>query len=229
MPVEPVISGIKADDCADVLALFPGCEFVGLDFESARLRDSAGDVPVQIGMMGTSRGAIDWTSVWATYLQPPAPVHPGPGLRDPQLLLSAPELLQCWPELRRHLAGRILLAHGAGTEKRFLRAFPGHGFGPWIDTLRLARAVLPSAPSHALGPLCAHLGVEETLRQRSFPGDWHDALFDAAACLLLFFALVKQAGVGVAHGGEDLLDLLARPELRDYFKVRRIRSACGEG
>ena len=53
-------------------------------------------------------------------------------------------MVDLWPPIRDRLAGAAVVAHGAGTEKRFLRAFPYHGFSPWIDTLRLARKVLPN-------------------------------------------------------------------------------------
>ena len=215
----PVEAGAES---AGVGEFFATWEFAALDFESARLRQERGDVPVQIGLVCSRGSEPDWISAWSSYLQPPGPVLPGPGLRDEALLRDAPPLLACWPELRQRLSGRILLAHGAGTEKRFLRAFPGHGFGPWIDTLRLARAVLPGAESHSLGALCAHLGVDDQLRQRNFPGQWHDALFDAAACLLLFFALVKEGCPDTSeNAAASLLELCARPDLRAYFQARR--------
>lgn len=227
-PAGTIGSAIGEATAAD---FFPGCELVALDFESARLRHERGDVPVQIGLVGTRDGELDWASAWSSYLHPPGPVMPGPGLRDEALLRDSPTLLDCWPELRDRLGGRILLAHGAGTEKRFLRAFPGHGFGPWIDTLRLSRAVWPGASSHSLGDLCSHLGVTETLRQRNFPGDWHDALFDAAACLLLFFSLLRTirmtdpeggpTGSASASASAHVLELISRPDLRPYFKNRR--------
>jgi DNA polymerase-3 subunit epsilon len=85
----------------------------------------------------------------------------------------------------------VVVAHGRGTEKRFLRAFPGHGFGPWVDTLVLARAVWPGLPSHALQTLCEAAGVDGSIRQLVPDRDWHDALFDAAASLLLLRHIVR--------------------------------------
>ena len=83
------------------------------------------------------------------------------------------------------------MAHGKGTEKRFLRAVPGHGFGPWIDTLLLARAAWPDLPSHSLGGLCEAHGLTATI-QVLVPGkSWHDALFDAVASLALLAHLIE--------------------------------------
>ena len=109
----------------------------------------------------------------------------------PEDLADAPSLLLLWPEFKKRLAGAIVVAHGKGTEKRFLRAFPGHGFGPWIDTLLLARAAWPDLPSHSLGGLCEANGLTTTI-QVLVPGkSWHDALFDAVASLALLAHLIE--------------------------------------
>jgi DNA polymerase-3 subunit epsilon len=56
-----------------------------------------------------------------------------------------------WPEFKSRLSGAVVVAHGAGTEKRFLRACPLHGFGPWLDTLALSRAALPGLDYQLIG------------------------------------------------------------------------------
>jgi len=193
----------------------PTRDFAAIDFEFARLRNGGGEVPVQIGILNTSGGIPDPSSLFTSYLRPPADVFPGPGLRDPGILQNAPDFLSLWPQINTRLRGRILLAHGTGTEKRFLRAFPGHGFGPWIDTLWLARALLPTSPSHSLGDLCGLFKLEEAITQVAGAGAWHDALYDATACLLLFFKLIGEAGVSPSS---ELL--LHPPDLREYFHRR---------
>lgn len=187
--------------------------YAAIDFESARLREGGGDAPVEIGIVRIVNGQIVAELSWRSFLLPPGPVYPGPGLRDPAALREAPTLLSLWPRVRDSLRGCTLLAHGAGTEKRFLRAFPGHGFGPWIDTLRLSRAMLPSAPSHALGDLCHALALEETLRLHGFSGAWHEAYFDAAASWFLFAHLVERAGLTEPEA-------LQMPDLAAYFAAR---------
>ncbi len=105
---------------------------------------------------------------------------------------GAPSLLSLWPEIESRLRGRPVVAHGAGTEKRFLRAFPLHGFSPWIDTLPLARAAFPGLPDHGLETVCAEAGVVDELRVLLPRLDWHDALFDALGCLLLARKLLEK-------------------------------------
>ena len=113
------------------------------------------------------------------------------GISD-KALVDAPNLLQLYPTLRDHLGDRPLVAHAHGTEKRFLASLPGHSFGPWIDTLQLARKIYPEAESHKLGRLSDVLGVTPALNSLVPDRDWHDALFDAAASLLILFHLIEK-------------------------------------
>lgn len=104
-------------------------------------------------------------------------------------LHDAPPLLSLWPTIKKSLSSGPVVAHGHGTEKRFLRAFPGHSFGPWIDTLQLARCAWPHLASHSLGELCSSLdlndfGLHAPNRQ------WHDALYDSLASLALLKHLI---------------------------------------
>lgn len=191
-------------------------KFAAIDFEFARLKNGGAEVPVQIGIVAQGCGTECSAEIFTSYLRPPGEVCPGPGLRNAAVLRDAPAFLALWPQMHAILRGRVLLAHGAGTEKRFLRAFPGHGFGPWIDTLPMSRAIFPDASSHSLGALCTMLGVNDSL-ERDFPNlDWHDALYDAAACLRLFFALMQKAGLSPE---DDVI--LRSPDLRTYFRSRR--------
>lgn len=177
------------------------CRFTAIDFESAGAARGRTDVPVQVGLAGWSAfGRHGGTFV--SYLAADVPilwtarkVH---GIRDEDLA-GAPTLLELWPELKSRLSGAAVVAHGKGTEKRFLRSFPGHGFGPWVDTLLLARAAWPEMPDHSLSALCDALGLSSAV-QSMLPGRrWHDALYDAVASLVLLEHLV------------DAFDLSARP------------------
>ncbi len=162
--------------------------WAALDFESAGVAPGRTDEPVQVGIVGWTGADAAGAESFRSYIASPAritrearAVH---GIREADLA-GAPSMVALWPEFRRRLAGRVIVAHGAGTERRFLRAFPLHGFGPWLDTLALSRAVWPDLPDHALGTIAASLGLEAAIRA-ACPGlDWHDALFDATACAVL--------------------------------------------
>jgi DNA polymerase-3 subunit epsilon len=169
------------------------CRFTAIDFESAGAASGMTDTPVQIGLMSWSVD-IGHSDAFVSHLYTDQPIRwsarkvHGIGPDD---LASAPTLLSLWPELKKRLVGAVVVAHGKGTEKRFLRAFPGHGFGPWIDTLLLARAAWPDLPDHSLGTICDQLGLSDKVRTLVPEKSWHDALFDAAASLVVLAHLIN--------------------------------------
>jgi DNA polymerase-3 subunit epsilon len=120
--------------------------FAAIDFESAGIRRGSTEVPVQIGIalmhqleISENFGSFLFTEepiTWAAQK-----VH---GIRAKDLA-GAPRLPELWPKIHHLLHDRWLVAHGSATERRFLRAFPFHGFGPgWIS---LSRAVWPEKNS----------------------------------------------------------------------------------
>ncbi len=176
-----------------LMPLVRQCRFTAIDFESAGAARGRTDSPVQLGLASWS-AEIGHFDPFVSYLHTDQPIQwaarkiHGIG---PEQLADAPSLLSLWPDLKKRLAGAVVVAHGKGTEKRFLRAFPGHGFGPWVDTLLIARAAWPDLPDHSLGALCGSHGLTADI-QALVPGkSWHDALFDAVASLALLAFLIK--------------------------------------
>lgn len=198
------------------------CGFAAVDFESAGALRGHTDVPVQIGLAvmdaGSAGSAIPADGFLRSFLCAARPiawcarkVH---GITDADIG-GAPPLLSLWTPIAGRLAGRCPVAHGAGTERRFLRAFPLHGFGPWVDTLKLAHAAFPDARSHALGALVESLGLKPEL-DGLCPGlRWHDALYDAAASLVLLRHLIRAGGLGDAP-----LETLVHPDRAAYYRRR---------
>ena len=180
--------------------------FAALDFESAGERADEAGVPVQIGIAWMDGLSPLPDSFYRSYLKIECPVtwsaqriH---GISTDHLK-DAPDLLSLWPEIRARLGARWIVAHGSGTEKRFLRAFPLHGFGPWVDTLALSRKILPGRSSYALSDLAGALGLEESARVLLPDFRWHEALSDSLASLLLLRKLIELAGIG-EHPAEVL-------------------------
>ena len=170
--------------------------FAALDFESAGERANEAGVPVQIGIAWMQDLTLVPGSFYRSYLKSERPVtwnaqrmH---GISDADLK-DAPDLLSLWPELKGRLEKRFIVAHGAGTEKRYLRAFPMHGFGPWVDTLNLSRRILPGRTSYALSDLADEFSLEEQARVLLPDFRWHEALSDALASLLLLRKLIEIA------------------------------------
>jgi DNA polymerase III subunit epsilon len=190
--------------------------FVALDFESAGAVRGATDEPVQIAW-GAMRGAeIDPSTFFASYLRVDRPitwaaqrVH---GITRSHLA-DAPALNDLWPQLRAAMQGRVLVAHGAGTEKRFLRAFPFHGFARWVDTLALTRAVYPQFGDYSLGPILDRLALVSELDELCPGLCWHHALYDSVACLVFLRHLLRQPHLAAAP-----VEWFLHPDTSDYYK-----------
>lgn len=194
-------------------------EFAAIDFESAGNMPGQTDVPVQVGIACMGGGLdIREDSFFRSYVAPgrdvtwtASKVH---GITTSDLD-GAPPLLGLWPEIRTRLRGKVVVAHSAATEKRFLRAFPMHGFKTWIDSLRVARAAYPDAPDHSLGGLVSYLGLESKVGTFCPDLKWHDALYDAVASLVLLRHIVMES-----HSADRPISLLIQPNLEDYYRLR---------
>lgn len=193
--------------------------FAAIDFESAGAVRGATDQPVQVGIaVWTFERGI--TDSFVSYLQANGPVQwtarKVHGISDADLT-DAPTLLSLWPEFRDRLRGAVVVAHGRGTEKRFLRSFPGHGFGPWADTLQIARAVWPQAKSHTLSSLGHMVGIEEEIRSIVPGRGWHDALFDSVASLLVLSHVIREHSLA-----ESPVELLLSPNTSEWHRLRHV-------
>ena len=185
-------------------------EFASIDFESTGHREGIGDEPIQVGIAVMKGFEINENSFFSSYIKPSndlqitsrsQSVH---RIKNEQLEKS-PVLFELWPKINELLSKRVVVAHGAGTEKRFLRSFPMHGFDIWIDTLQLAKKVLPESTDYSLGALIHEIGANEDLKTICPELDWHDALFDAVASLFLLKELLLKAEGRLAY--QDLLKL----------------------
>ena len=172
--------------------------WAAIDFEGTGADPGHSDEAVQVGIALLNPGQQEPENFFRSFVRAESRVTRSASAvhritdRD---LENAPSLPLLWPEIKSRLSGAVVIAHGAGTEKRFLRAFPMHGFGPWIDTLALARAVLPALDDHSLSSVAAEVGVVDLIRS-SCPGlDWHDALFDAVASLLVAQRIITRSGL----------------------------------
>ena len=185
-------------------------EFASIDFESTGHREGIGDEPIQVGIAVMKGFEINENSFFRSYIKPSndhqitSRSHSVHRIKNEQLEKS-PVLFELWPKINELLSKRVVVAHGAGTEKRFLRSFPMHGFDIWIDTLQLAKKVLPESTDYSLGALIQDIGAHEDLKNICPELDWHDALFDAVASLFLLKELLLKAEGRLAY--QDLLKL----------------------
>lgn len=170
--------------------------WAAIDFESAGTVPGETDCPVQVGIVRVEKLFSAEPRLFTSYIACHRPVRWSAakvhGITT-ATLADAPEFTTLWPDLRELLRGAVVLGHNPATEKRFLRTFPGHGFGPWVDTLALARQAAPTLPDHSLSCVCDALGITDSvtaLVNDAAHARWHDALYDAAASLQLLRTLV---------------------------------------
>lgn len=171
--------------------------WAAIDFESAGTAPGETDCPVQIGIVRVEKLFSPTPQLFTSYIACNRPVRWSAarvhGITT-ATLKGAPEYTELWPQIRDLLRGAVVLGHNPATEKRFLRSFPGHGFGPWVDTLVLARQAAPDLQDHALSTVCEALGITDTvtaLVNDAAHTRWHDALYDAAGSLQLLRTLVS--------------------------------------
>jgi len=146
-------------------------EFVAIDFETTGYENGATNEPWQLGLAVVRDLEIVETREWffKTTLTP-----------------DHPTMMEQWDEWHPYLAHRRLVAHNIATERTILtRVAPFEKWGPWVDTLKLARARFPKVPGHKLGELCEAFGCVPQIDGRT----WHDGLYDAIACAMLAIRL----------------------------------------
>jgi exodeoxyribonuclease X len=102
----------------------------------------------------------------------------------------APVFAEIEPDVRRVLAGRVMVAHNAhvdlGVLRRELRGWqPPEVF----DTLKLARRLLPGQPGYKLGALVTALALDEDLPPGLAP---HRATYDVLVTARLFVRLATR-------------------------------------
>jgi DNA polymerase-3 subunit epsilon len=197
--------------------------FTAIDFESTGTVRGYREEPWQVGLVSVRCGAVDPDSRFDSLLRVgPRPFHPRAPGRHAEVrkaLESSPTLTSLWESLLGRLTGPVLVAHGAGTERRFLaRAFPMRRFGPWVDTLVLARAAFPDLASHTLGALLRRLSLEGETRRLAPGRGEHDALYDSIGCALLLVRLLELPAWAAVS-----VEALAGAGNRAYHAVRRSR------
>jgi DNA polymerase III subunit epsilon len=180
----------------------PGPEYVALDLETTGL-DAERDRVIEAGAVAFRQDEVLGT--FERFADPgrsvPEAVLKLTGI-DPAELRGAASPRDTLAELVRFCAGRQLVGHGAELDTAFLRAA-----GLWdeaaelLDTLHLARILLPHAASHSLPALATDLGLDQPRA--------HRALDDADATRQLLLRLRREASVLPETLKESMLALVA--------------------
>jgi predicted DnaQ family exonuclease/DinG family helicase len=178
-------------------------EYAALDLETTGL-DPERDRVIEVGAVAFDSNGLTLETL--EQLVDPGRAVPDAVQRltgiEPQSLVGAAAPEVAIEALTKVLAGRQAVGHGASLDLDFLRAA-----GRWdagrelIDTLHVARILLPNVPSHSLSNLAIELGLEQPRP--------HRALDDAEATRQLFLRLRDEAA-GLEEGlKESMLALVA--------------------
>lgn len=167
--------------------------FAAIDFESAGTAPGETDRPVQVGIVRAGALFSPEEELFTSYIYCDRPVRWSAakvhGITT-EHLQGAPTLTALWGDFRRLLSNCVVVGHNPSTEQRFLSAFPAHNFGPWLDTLALARHCLPGLPDYSLSSVCTALCAEPEVARRVPGRSWHHALYDAVGSLEALRAIV---------------------------------------
>lgn len=171
-----------------------------LDFETTGSVPGFNTEPWQVAAVVMKNGKVEPAQTFESLIRvdinrPFNAYAPGRHHKLREEIAAAPDVSKVWKQLEGRVTGLPLVAHNVAVEKKFLRQMaPMHRFGPWIDTLALARQAWPDAPSHKLEDLIAGLKLETRVRELCSRGEAHDALYDAVACAVLLEHLLAQSG-----------------------------------
>lgn len=173
--------------------------YVVFDLETTGSSAREGGI-TELGALKLVRGRV--VDRFSTLVNPGRPIEPFvvklTGITD-EMVAGAPPAAEVIPRFEEFAEGSVLVAHNSSFDCSFLAAARG-GRGlpnPVLDTLRLARLLVPGLRRYRLSALASHFGV------RQAPN--HRALADAAATAGVFLRLLRLLrGAGVRSVGEAL-------------------------
>lgn len=157
---------------------------------------------VELGLLPITGGQPREPTIWL--FKPEAPItsiarriH---GITN-DAIRDAPVFAEREAEIRSRLAEAVLVAHNAGVDLGVLkRKMPGFSPAGVLDTLTLARRLLPGQPSYPLGVLVRALHLDEGLPPGLQP---HRVTYDVIVTARLFVRLATRPD-GVPRSLEEL-------------------------
>jgi DNA polymerase-3 subunit epsilon len=174
--------------------------YVVFDVETTGSSAKEGAI-TEIGALKVVRGRV--VDEFATLVNPKRPIEPFvvrlTGITD-RMVADAPDAAEVMPLFEEFTEGCVLVGHNVHFDCSFVAAArAANGLlplsNPVLDTLKLARTLVPGLKRYRLASLVSHFGV------RAAPN--HRALADAAATAEVFLKLLRLLGsAGVRSVGE---------------------------
>jgi DNA polymerase III subunit epsilon len=174
--------------------------YVIFDVETTGSAAGKGGAITEFGALKLVRGEV--VDQFSTLVNPGRPIDPFvvrlTGITD-RMVSDAPSISEVMPRFEEFVEGCVLVGHNVHFDCSFVTAARGGRPLPndVLDTLKLARCLLPGLKRYRLSALVNHFGV------RQAPN--HRALSDAAATTEVFRRLLKLlASAGIESVGEAL-------------------------
>lgn len=190
-------------------------EYVVLDFETTGFSPQSEEV-LEIGAVKVKNGKeIDR---FGTLIKPskdiPFEITKLTGI-TPEMVKDAPDALDSITKLHKFIGNAAIVAHNAAFDISFLKVNVRKYLqleikNPVIDTLGLARVLMPELKNHKLGTLVKELKIELA--------NHHRAVDDAAATAKLWLYLMKKAQE------QGVIDLKALSELGNNIAQEKLKS-----
>ncbi len=160
-------------------------EYISCDLETTGINPEK-DKIIEIAMLRVVEGEV--VETFSTLINPrcrvPLKIKRLTGIED-QELDQSPTLDQVMPKLQNFMIPLPLVGHNIEFDRSFLEAHLGPlPFTYCLDTLELARLVIPNASGHSLARLASQLGLAARKN--------HRALDDALTAVKLFNALLHK-------------------------------------
>lgn len=202
-------------------------EYVVFDLETTGLSPLTCDI-IEIGAVKIKEGEIKET--FHTFVTPSVPlprhIQELTGI-TPAMLAGAPPVDQALQKFLDFVGDAVLVAHNAQFDAGFVRTKMKEHFGtsltnPILDTLGLARILLPDLKSHRLKNLAEELGVP--LEKH------HRAVDDAAATARIFTILLdklKSRGIYCLTEINSLLKERKTSSLPSYHIILLVKNEEG--
>jgi DNA polymerase III subunit epsilon len=174
--------------------------YVVFDVETTGSAAGKGGAITEFGALKLVRGEV--VDQFSTLVNPGRPIDPFvvrlTGITD-RMVSDAPSISEVMPRFEEFVEGCVLVGHNVHFDCSFVTAARGGTPLPneVLDTLKLARCLVPGLKRYRLSSLVSHFGV------RQAPN--HRALSDAAATTEVFRRLLKLLGsAGIKSVGEAL-------------------------
>jgi DNA polymerase III subunit epsilon len=174
--------------------------YVIFDVETTGSAAGKGGAITEFGALKLVRGEV--VDQFSTLVNPGRPIDPFvvrlTGITD-RMVSDAPSISEVMPSFEEFVEGCVLVGHNVHFDCSFVTAARGGSPLPneVLDTLKLARCLVPGLKRYRLSSLVSHFGV------RQAPN--HRALSDAAATTEVFRKLLKLLGsAGIESVGEAL-------------------------